>query len=259
MKKLKFLGVMAMAALLFTSCLDGGNNEQSGAAIGVVDFSMEAMKNLAYVNDYTALYSPQFESLTTGDCIVFPYTINYDDPMNSGTNKYLTATVAGYNKLDEGLLVTTVDTADIRKNEITTMDASVISSDGTGYGCGTVKNYLFLSSSHPNISSDQKNMYELQYDPSQTPKEVEGKRVYDFFLRVVKQADGKGTVGTNTLNYVFRAGSAIEMLKSKEKADNQDVLYIRLNYIKEFNKDTTAATWGTSKLMGFPILKETTN
>ena len=67
MKKLKFLGVMAMAALLFTSCLDGGNNEQSGAAIGVVDFSMEAMKNLAYVNDYTALYSPQFESLTTGD------------------------------------------------------------------------------------------------------------------------------------------------------------------------------------------------
>lgn len=257
MKKLKSLGVVAAATILLTSCLDGGNNEQSGVTIGVIDFSMDAMKNLAYVNDNMAIYSPQFEPLTSGDCIVFPFTINFDDPMNSGTNKYLTATVANYQKLDEGLLLTNVDTVGIRENEITAIDASVISGDATGYG--TVKNYLFLGSSHPNVSTDQKNMYELQYDPSQTPKEVEGKRVYDFYLRVVKQVDGKGTVGTNTLNYVFRAGSAIEMLKSKEKAENQEALYIRLNYIKEFNKDTDLPIWGTSKLMGFPILKETTN
>lgn len=255
MKKLKFLGVMAMAALLFSSCLDG-NNEQEGVSVGVVDFSMEAMRNLAYVDDYTAIYSPQFETLNTGDCIVFPFTINYDDPANSAGNKYLTATVTSYAKLDQGNVEMLVDTATIRGGEITTVDASVISGDGMGY-YGTIKNYLFLGSSHPNTASEQKNIYVLQCDPNQKAQEVEGKRVYDFFLRVIKREDGKGSVATNTLNYVFNAGYVIESLKAQEKEAGEEALYIRLNYIKEFNQDTTVATWGTSKILPFSIKKDT--
>lgn len=257
MKKLKFLGVAAMATVLFTSCLDGRNNERSGVTVGVIDMSTDIFKNLAYVDDYTGVYSPQFDALTAGDCVVFPFTINYDDPANNGTNKYLTATVSGYKKLDEGRMSSQVDTTkkSIQKaTEITAIDVAIVSASGYGY-C-TIKNYLFLGSSHPKTAEDQSNEYILQYDPSVTPQVVDGKNVYDFFLRVLKRGDGKGTIGTNTFNYVFKAGYTIDALKNKEKASGKEVLNVRLNYIKEFNKDTTDATWGTSKIFSFPIVKE---
>ena len=61
MKKLKSLGVGAAATILLTSCLDG-NNEQTFTSFGVIDFSMEAGL-VAYTDDYTPIYSPQFKDL----------------------------------------------------------------------------------------------------------------------------------------------------------------------------------------------------
>lgn len=73
----------------------------------------------------------------------------------------------------------------------------------------------------------------------------------------MKNADGKGIVGNNSFYYAFRTNGYFKTLQSKETAAGNQTLSIRINYIKEFNKDTTAATWGKSQIYTNQILKET--
>ena len=99
MKKLKSLGAVAVATVLLTSCLDG-NNESSLNGIGVIDYS-DDFRTVAYIDDYTPVYSPVFKDLKTGDCIYFTSTYSSDDPANNGSNKYVTVTNAVVtNKID---------------------------------------------------------------------------------------------------------------------------------------------------------------
>lgn len=258
MKKLKFLSAVAMATVLLTSCLDGGNNEQSGYTYGVIGFSLDAMGNVAYTGDNVPVYASTFSELTDNECVYFGYTINYDDPANSG-KKYLTATVPQYIRLNNTGRVEAVDTAktsptSIKKGELTTVDAGIVA--GGAYSA-TIKDFLFLGSSHEKSANDQTNEYFLQIDPSQEPQVVDGKNIYDFFLRVVKKEDGKNTIGTSVFNYAIRAGNYISSLEAKEKSKGSETFNFRINYIKEFNKDTTEATWTKSKVFSYMINKET--
>ena len=244
MKKLKSLGVVAAATILLTSCLDG-NNESSLNGFGV----------MAYIDDYTPVYSPVFKDYQPEDCIYFTSTYSSDDPANNGSNKYATVSNAVVtNKLEKGEFNNIVDTANIMPNEIAALDATLMF--GTQYSF-TLKNFMFLGSSHEKSATDQDNRYILQYNPSQEPQTVDGKRVYDFFLRVVKNADGKGVVGNNAFYYAFKTNGHFKTLQSRETAAGNETLNIRINYIKEFNKDTTAATWGKSQIFQTQILKET--
>ena len=65
MKKLKSLGVVAAATILLTSCLDG-NNERSLNGFGVIDYS-DDFRMVAYIDDYTPVYSPVFKDLQKDD------------------------------------------------------------------------------------------------------------------------------------------------------------------------------------------------
>ncbi|GGK08546.1 MULTISPECIES: hypothetical protein [Parabacteroides] len=254
MKKLKSLGAVAVATVLLTSCLDG-NNESSLNGIGVIDYS-DDFRTVAYIDDYTPVYSPVFKDLKTGDCIYFTSTYSSDDPANNGSNKYVTVTNAVVtNKIDnDGYFNSQLDTANIKPGEITALNAGLLYATQYSY---TLKNYLFVGSSHEKVPADQDNTYFLEYDYSQEPQTVDGKRVYDFFLRIVKNADGKGVVGTNPFNYAFNTHGYFKTLQSKETAAGNETLNIRINYIKEFNKDTTAATWAKSQIYQTQILKET--
>lgn len=253
MKKLKSLGVVAAATILLTSCLDG-NNESSLNGFGVIDYS-DDFRTVAYIDDYTPVYSPVFKDYQPDDCIYFTSTYSSDDPANNGSNKYVTVSnaVVTY-KLEKGDFESRVDTANIMPNEIAALDAALMF--GTQYSF-TLKNFMFLGSSHEKVAADQDNRYMLQYNPSQEPQTVDGKRVYDFFLRVVKNADGKGVVGNNAFYYAFKTNGYFKTLQSRETAAGNETLNIRINYIKEFNKDTTAATWGKSQVYQTQILKET--
>ena len=255
MKKLKSLGVVAAATILLTSCLDG-NDARSLKGFGVIDYS-DDFRTVAYIDDYTPVYSPVFKDLNTGDCIYFTSTYSSDDPANNGSNKYVTVTNAAVlSKLETGQFDSRIDTANIIPGEIAAMDAGVLNYSYTQYSF-TNHNYLFVGSSHEKVASDQSNTYILQYDYNQEPQTVDGKRVYDFFLRVVKKADGKGVPGTNAFNYVFNTSGYFKTLQSRETAAGNETLNIRFNYIKEFNKDSTAATWGKSQVYQTQILKET--
>lgn len=249
MKKLKSFGVAAVAALLLTSCLDGSREDTIGGC-GVIDLSMDAFANVAYLNDYTQVYAPQFKDLNSGDCIIFNATLNYDDPANNGSKKYWTVSNAIFNKVDSrGYLNSTVDTANIRMNEIPAADAGLLSY--------VVKNYIFLYSSHEKAPSDQKNIYSLEYNPSIEPSTVDGKRVYDFFLRVVKESDGTGASGLNLFNYAINTGGQIKNLESKEIAAGKEQLNIRINYLKSYNEETKVASWGRSQVYSIALQKET--
>lgn len=256
MKKLKFLGAVAMATVLLTSCLDGGSNENSVNGFGVIDLSMEAMANVAYIDDYTQVYSPQFKDLSIGDCIFFTSTLNRDDPANDGSKKYWTISNAVVtNRLDKSdEFIANLDTANIITDEIATLDAGLLPAI-TEYSY-TIKNYLFIGSSHEKVATDQINRYILQYDPSLEPQDVEGKRVYDFFLRVVKVSDGKGIAGTNPFNYTFNTRGYFKTLQSKETAAGKDLLNIRINYLKSYDETTKAKTWGKSQVYSTKIPKE---
>ena len=259
MKKLKFLSAVAMATVLLTSCLDGGKNEQSGVSYGVVGFSTDAMGYVAYTADEVPVYASGFNNLKDDECVFFAVNINYDDPANNSGKKYLTATVSQYSRLNNTGRVEPVDTAktsptSIKQGEITAVDAGIVT---TGAYSATIKDFLFLGSSHEKSANDQTNEYFLQIDPSQEPQVVDGKNIYDFFLRVVKKEDGKNTIGTSVFNYAIRAGNYISSLEAKEKSKGSETFNFRINYIKEFNKDTTEATWTKSKVFSYMINKET--
>ena len=140
MKKLKSLGVVAAATILLTSCLDG-NNESSLNGFGVIDYS-DDFRTVAYIDDYTPVYSPVFKDYQPDDCIYFTSTYSSDDPANNGSNKYATVSNAVVtNKLEKGDFYNIVDTANIMPNEIAALDAALMF--GTQYSF-TLKNFMFF-------------------------------------------------------------------------------------------------------------------
>lgn len=249
MKKLKFLSAVALATVLLTSCLDGGNNENSYEAYAVVKMSTKSFKNLAYENDYyPPIYHPDLDQLLDGQCIRAWKKINGDDPVNQSGNEYYTASEMKYIKVPTGNVSYSVeDTKIIKDNEMTVLDV------GTG---GYIKGMLFLITSHPDASTDQTNRIDLSYDRSQEVEEVNGQRVYNIYVRAVKVADGKTNKGNVAFENAYPMSSFFSYASAQEKNNNQEHVYFRFNYIKEFNKDSTEATWATSKVLDYPIPAE---
>ena len=258
MKKLKFLGAVAMATVLLTSCLDGGKNEQDFTAHGVLSYESKFSKNMFFTADEVAYYVPALANdpnfMGDGECLVANLNLNFDSEENANASSkgYYTATAPnGYSKLDKySIIPSLTDTIKPLDNELTLRDVAQ-----SGYS--KIKNFLFLSVTYPTVVNDQKNRFDLSYNYSQEPVVVEGKRVYDFFIRVVKTEDGKGATLQNATQVVtFDGRNEFSRLLNIEKASNAESLNLRLNYVKEFDKDTTRITsWGT-EIIKFAIPKE---
>lgn len=248
MKKLKFLGAVAMATVLLTSCLDGGSNEKSYEAYAVVKMSTKSFKMLAYENDYyPPIYHPSLDALDENQCIRAWKKINGDDPANQSGNEYYTASEMQFIKIPTGNAYSAVeDTTVIKDNEMTILDVAG----------GYFKGMLFLVTSHPNASSDQTNEITLSYDRNQEVEEVNGERVYNLYVRAVKKADGKTNTGNVAFENAYPMSSFFSYASGQEKNNKKEHVYYRFNYIKEFNKDSTEATWATSKVLDYPIPAE---
>ena len=107
MKKLKVLGVAAIAAGMFslTSCLDGGGNTQQLSSYAIVDYS-STMRTLIYPLGYYPLYVATIANDPTysaGDCVLANFTVDFDsaDNANASTNGFYVATGAASSPLAE--------------------------------------------------------------------------------------------------------------------------------------------------------------
>lgn len=245
MKTLKFGGAAA-ALLLLTSCLgDGGSTVVQNTTYGVVELSSKTLTNMVCVdNAGTLFYSPELAkdvSVETGDCCILAYTVDHGSPenQNAAANGYYTVTKNGYAELDRWPFnFNLTDTAKIMENE------QVIGNIGNAYGY--IKGKMFLETLHKDFLTGQKNKYELSYNPSAEPEKIDGNRVYNLYLRTVKMTDGKSPSGNASIPNAYDLQRFVFSVTSTEKAAGAKAIFVRFNYIKEFNKDTTAATWGVS-------------
>ena len=97
-----------------------------------------------------------------------------------------------------------------------------LGNSGTTQYLFTANQHIFMSGGHKNIPSDMKVRYDLSYVGGAEPVTIDGKRVYDFYLRAVKNADGDNTksdrdiVGAYGLKDFLR--NAINVEKSAGKS-----------------------------------------
>lgn len=246
MKKLKSLIAVAIAAVLLTSCLNGGSNEDAHTVCAVVKMSDKSFRNLAYENDnYYPIYHPSLSELQDGQCIYAYRRIVLDDETNKNPTEFLTASEFQYQKVDKGQFNSFLrDTSVFNTGEMTTIDVATAS---------YVKNMLFIMSSHPDASNDQTVEMDLSYNAGEEPKEVNGQRVYDLFFRARKLADGKNNKGSQSFLSAFPMDYFFSSTSNIEKNKGQTSVYFRFNFIKEFSKDSTSVVWGTSKVIQYPI------
>lgn len=259
MKKLKFLGLAAIAAgmVSLTSCLDGGGNSSTGGGFGVVDFDLDAMGNVVKDDYGTKVYSTGFANLNPGEYVMYYCSIDWDAQPSS---KYITASVgqgqvAKFDKWSTDSYIT--DTASVLPNEIAMSKVGFVQTpiNNVPYVL-RANSHVFVTSTLKNMPSDQVISYDLSYDGALEPVQVEGVNVYDFYLRATKVGEGKKTEQDIPVVNVFDFNSFLNRAISKERAAGAKVVNVRLNYIKEFSKDSTSWEWDKSDIAPFPIPSE---
>ena len=255
MKKLKVLGLAAIAAGMFslTSCLDGGGNTSSGMALGYAAYSMDA-GGIVVKDDFgSVVASSAFNAqLSGGEYVAYAYSVDWDAQTS---NKYTVATVSALDKFAEVYTQGSItDTTVLLPNELPVQKLMVqmFSSD---YAF-TANNHIFMSVYHKNVHSDMKTQYEFSYDSSADPVVVEGKRVYDFYLRAIKVADGNKVETDTPFTNAYDLSQFLSRMRPVEKAAGNTSVNIRINYINEVGEDFSSSKKGQSDIISFIIPEE---
>jgi hypothetical protein len=265
MKKLFLGSLLAVCTLLMTSCLDGGNSQESGIGYGVIGYSEKNFKPILKTGGIP-VYSVEVANsvlkgdLDDGDCCIFAYTLDRDIPENLSeavaANGYYTITVTQHAIVPQGnISVSLIDTATVLPDEALVF--GIDTRNSVFVEDKDVKK-IFLATIHENYSDKQKHTFNMSYAMDQEPELVNGENVYNLFLRVVKTEDDKSITSTQQLLNAFDMMRFIENFQYKEAADNKKVLKFRIKYADSFNKDSTRIEWKASDVLTytFPIEEE---
>jgi hypothetical protein len=254
MKKLSFIGLLSVCTLLFTSCLEGGSNEQSRNGVpGVVRFDAKIMKTVIDAPDFYpfAFYDPNMASLglMEEDCVIFGYSVNYNDAANASfqTTGIIEGTITSISVLTQySVQPSLIDTTKLMDQE-QPIAYAVAASGGWLY----LSNKLFLASEFKQ-KTDQKTNWLLYYDPELPTKEIDGKKVYSLFLRATLQTEGKAPEINGSVINAFEARRFFESISNFEKNQGKKEAYFQINYIKEIKEDSTF-TWGQPEVLTFAL------
>lgn len=257
MKKLKVLGLAAMAASMFSliSCLDSGSNTSSGTVFGYAQYNTTAGRTIVS-DDYGSAYaSTSFDSQLSGGAYVSFYAeINYDEQTSSS---YLAVTASSITKYPEYTLSSAMqDTTSLMTNE-TTIDAISLVTAGSSsdiYYAFTANKHAFVGVTHADVPSDMDTDYEFFYNASIDPITVDGNRVYELYVRAIKTDEGDNTttdltvIGAYDLTYFLNRTLALE-----KNAGNSNI-YFRFRYINSIDSETNTGTFGgVSNIFALPI------
>lgn len=228
MKKSIITGFVLSLFVLFTSCLGSGSNVEDNNAYGVV---VRKDSHLLILEADKYVYSAELLSeLNEGDCIYYRRLINYDV---QESNEYLVAEASAHRVATDAMLRPYVDTANVVRKEFTIDRISPVT---------LIDGKLFFWTHHSKVASDQKNNFHIEY--SETPETIDGKRVFNLFVRVVKQLEGEKTESSDDLLNVADISNLIQL----EKSEGYKTLNIKFSYITELNSDSTIAKWGSHDL-----------
>lgn len=258
MKKFLLGSLFTMCGLFMTSCLDEGSNQEEGVSYGVVATSSKTAKKIIYSNrigpSYSARVADDF-NIYPGDCCQFSYILDYDIPENSAdavtANGYYTISIIDYVSITKySVSPSLTDTTTFSSNELTVNSISLSYST-------IIDDKVFLATLHDNFLTDQKQTFEMSYDSNQEPEVINGKNVYNLFLRVVKKEDGKSpTITLASAVNAFDMKYFISNFKNKEKNAGSKYLSFRFNYINSLDDEKTKAVWNASETVDYLLSDE---
>ena len=237
MKVFKWMGTLAVAVSLLTSCLGESDNRFTRQGFAVAGVSEKSYKTVLYTS-YGPMYSANLMSqVVDGAC----YTVQYEVDLNAPENKaqtmdYYTATITVFDEVSKGNTVfyNVPDTTTMMAEEQVVTNVAGFTGEVGGY----LNGYLFLNATL-NELKEQKNNFTLYWDRSKEAEEnSEGIPTYTLFLRVVKIADGTGSAATSTNEIrAYRLNEVIDAVNTTEAEKGSDRFNLRINYIKEASEE----------------------
>ena len=259
MKKIGlYLTNVFLSVFFLTSCLEG-SNVQEGIGYGVLEYGgttgmVPVLKSsVGFFSGSSVISLYNTGAIDVGLCYAYYYRIDYDQPENSPsiveTNGYQTVTILDYLELKRYTLIPYLyDITQIINDEIPVTNAC----NGLDY----VSGYLFLSQTayHPD---DWTLSWEMSYDTNaELPKEENGKRYYDLYLRarVQTQTEKNSNIEVQYTN-VYMMGDFLSSAAYRERAflgnsysENSSQFIVRFNYVSALDKELNTLTWSSDEV-----------
>ena len=242
MKVFKWMGTLAAAVSLLTSCLGESDNRFTRQGFAVAGVSEKSYKTVLYTS-YGPMYSANLMTqVVDGAC----YTVQYEVDLNAPENKtqtmdYYTATITVFDEVSKGNTVfyNVPDTTMMLDEEQVVTNVAGFTGEVGGY----LNGYLFLNATL-NELKEQKNNFTLYWDRSKDAEDIDGVPTYTLFLRVVKIADGSGSAATSTNEIrAYRLKEVIDAVNKTEAGKGSDRFNLRIHYIKEASEEGKP-NWG---------------
>lgn len=248
MKACKWMGAVAAATLLLTSCLGEGDNSFSGSGFGVAGISETNYQPILYTA-VGPMYSSATAALTPGTCWLVSYSVDLNSPENTSTSTSgaYYATISQMQEIETGAVYySSRDTAALMPNEIALSNAGLA---GGEPAASYIDGHLFLGAAL-NAYNNQINNFSLYWNQADSAVVEDNISTYSLYLCAVKQSDGTGsTASAKTEFRAFDLGSTIESIARKEGKDGAESFYLKIHYISEINeKDSTDLTWSSFRV-----------
>ena len=211
-----------------------GSNSINYHRVGVI--RENPMRCIYTADDQGNIFIVSSSDLKDGDCCVVDFKTNFSEELGNGVYNaeiYKYDSVAVW-PLHETLTDTTVV---LDKERLVTLDfKKSIYLEGR----------FFLQTQHVNHQVDQKDIFNLSYNPDQEVEEDStGQRVYNLYLRVTQEGGtGDSTKWINTT--AFTIDKFLDQAKAIESSEGQNVINFKINYAERYNADTTACVWGAT-------------
>jgi len=244
----RYLTSLLLCVFLLSSCIKG-SNVRDGVGYGLLawggsnGFTPVLKSPLGIFSGSNVIALVNNLELNVGDCYVFSYRIDYDQPENSAsvveTNGYQTITLIDYVMLPTYNFNSYFpDISYISSDEIPLVKAC--------NGIDFFEGYLFMAqvARHPD---DWKLTWEINYDPdTMMPTEEDGQRYYDVYVRARAQSKSeKTTMSELTYTNVYYVDDYLTLAANQERKDNPSATQfkVRFFYISDIDEETNTATW----------------
>jgi len=238
MKKISLFIIYSMLAItLVTSCLGDTNQHITiSNQPGVVMKSENQTK--IQLKDSIFISSDQISGVDDGDCLLLKYNLNYGLDANADSGRhagFFTVELIEAKGVAQYTTQKELDTVTMfPKNERIITDIQQRQA--------FILDRLFLYTTHKVDSFQQQNLFDLSYNAKNEPKIDENNRlVYNLYLRVFKMPNVEEQKTSNPDRLYINAFNLSD-IATKEKAAGKDSVYLKIHYVRSFNKDTTAIT-----------------